>query len=389
MKFSIRTFVVLSILAASASPVFSRIADPSKREPRELVLEFIDKISMKDDSAPLPKPDSEPFPYISLETHSKCPLGASEGRMFKNTNTASVEECYDRCYGLQSCNYFSYWASEKMCIGCTLKDDTQLLPDSRFAAYKMYTMKSAEDFGYELWNGVEGIGRKCPFVHEDRITKYLDVSKDECFQKCQEEELCDWFSWGEDEVNHPHQGDCMLCSEDDEFQEHKGFNTWTILKDDVPPGPTPTNPPTALPTKETCPGEIKLVQLNGSTACESVSIVSQDTFTVTVKLTQTCTKAESDSYIDFLFWQYQKNDYNDICLGADEVHSGESTTATIVCNHANQHATLKLWVVDDIRKGLMSEGDDVAVPNCCHPGDLPKESAASKAVYSISCVPLC
>ena len=417
MKSSITNFFILPLLAAIASPVLSRIADPRKGKPRALALDFTEKTAKND--------VSEQFPYIQAGKSFglKCPEGTSNGRMFKNTNTANEMDCYERCYGLESCNFFSYWASENMCIGCTLDDHTQLVYDSRFTSYKMATMKSAGDFGYELWNGVEGLGKKCPFKHEDRISKFLGTTKDECFKKCKEHEECKWFSWGEDEVKPANRGDCMLCREDDELDEHQGFNFWRLLEDDalskphsptvspllVPkthsPTPLPlkddtspkthhyppskTHSPTASPTKKTCPGEIELLKHDGVTVCEAVSIVSQDTTTVTVKLTQNCTPPKSDSYIDFAFWQYRKSEYSETCLGADEIHSGESTTFTISCTHMNQKALLKLWVVDDISKGLMSEGDDAVVPKCCHPDDVPEGTAASRAVYAISCVPTC
>ena len=379
MKTAVKKNVVLFLLAVLATPGLARIADPSKGMSRVLVMET---------------ERSEQIPYQELGRNLKCPKGATDGRMFKNTMTESVEECYDRCYGLESCNFFTYLASSKMCIGCALDDESQLVHHDGFDGYRMIAMKSASEFGYELWNGVEGIGMKCPYQHEDRIRKIESTTKGECYQLCKENEECWWFSWGEDEVtNSKWKGNCMLCREDDEVQAHEGFNFWRLLRDDtLAETPDPTDSPSVVPSispiQTSCPGDIELVAHDGVTLCETVSIESQSTTHVTVTVTQTCTPPGSESYIDYLFWKYHYSVFSDKCLGDAEVDGEESKTFTISCSATTQEALLEVWVVDDSSKGVLSESDDATVPRCCH-SDIPEGITAYRAVYAISCVSAC
>jgi len=208
--------VILSfVLAATASPVASR----TEEIPRVLEAN-----------------------YEKVGDDLKCPEHATSGRMFKNLETETLQECYDRCNSLESCNFFTFFQEKNMCIGCTLDSSDELAEHNGFEAYEITSPKSPSDFGYKLWEGPDGksgIGHKCPFKkdgkgHPDRIIKHQKTTRDDCYQKCLADDECGWFSWGEDEVsNADWEGNCMLCREDDELQYHEGFNFWTVLKEET------------------------------------------------------------------------------------------------------------------------------------------------------------
>jgi len=185
-----------------------------------------------------------------------------DGRMFASTDTTNVEECHQRCYNMESCNFFTFWESENMCIGCTLENDSYLEEDTGFEAYELTTIKTPEDFGYELWKAgkVDGINKKCPYGHEDRIIKHDKTTKEECYEFCKEDPVCEWFSWGEPEAVEKEQGNCMLCKEDDDLDDHENFIFWTVLRDLEPddsssPTPAPTPGPTTKPTSASSSGD--------------------------------------------------------------------------------------------------------------------------------------
>jgi len=117
-----------------------------------------------------------------------------------------------------------------------------------------------------------------------------------------------------------------------------------------------------------------------------ISIISQDSTSVTVRATQTCT--DSRTTIDQVFWQYKRSLFNEQCYEKDNVEGGKSTELTIQCSRTNPHAMLEVWLADDINNGLLSEGDDAEIPECCHP-DLPTGTPAIRYVFMIKCESSC
>jgi len=131
-----------------------------------------------------------------------------------------------------------------------------------------------------------------------------------------------------------------------------------------------------------------LVTHTGVTAypADTVSIISQDSTTVTVELTQTFMASEST--IDNIYYQYQTNAFSNICYEKDDFYNEESVTFTIECTHISQIALLELWVADDITKGVLSEGDNAIIPDCCYP-TVPEGTPVSKYLVEIKCVTEC
>lgn len=354
-----KNFFILSIFATLPFTVTSRIADPSQRELAEL--------------------------YLPTEENLVCPKWEYQGRMFTNKTISSVDACYERCFALQSCNFFSYQASTNTCIGCALEDETELVQDNAFSSYKMVSMKTAFDFGYELWNGKGGIGEKCPNDDKYRIVRYDSTPIDECRQYCKENNECAFFNWGEAESKR-YLDYCILCKNGDDLQTqyHPGFNAWKVVDG-------PDIIPTAPPTKENCPGDVTLVHHDGVTLCEgnAISILSQDTTSVTIEFGHTCTIPGSSDYsIDFAFWQYKESTFSEKCYSEQNMSPQEKQQITIECSKLNKIALFDVWVVDDIGKGVLTEGDDAVVPKCCQP-DLPTGIAAYRAKYAIKCTSTC
>lgn len=367
-----RTSAIIPFLMTLTSPVASRIAAPIEENQRKLV-------------------PSADLGYRLVGNDLKC---GEDGRMFKSTATKNVEECQQRCYNMESCNFFTFWESNNMCIGCTLENDSYLEQHTGFDAYELTTIKTPEDFGYELWNGVAGINKKCPYKHEDRITKHDKTTKEECYEFCKEDPVCGWFSWGEPEAVEKEQGNCMLCKEDDDLDYHEKFNFWTVLRDLEPddsssPTPSPTPAPTLSPAmKPICPGEQKAVKSVGVTEFDQspFSIVSYDTTSVTVTITQTATGP--DSTIDYMYWRYKPSIFEDKCYEDTFVQGGDTDEFTVYCNPMTNFALVQVFFADDIKKGVLSEGDNAVVSRCCH-SDLPEGIPVVSSTFEISCVQLC
>merc|ERR1712194_799422 len=124
-----------------------------------------------------------------------------------------------------------------------------------------------------------------------------------------------------------------------------------------------------------CPNDILLLKHHGVTTYpeNSIRILSQDETTVTVGLLQLFTTTPT-STIDYIFYQYNVNVFNNKCYEEDNVVGGESITEiTIQCTRTSQVAFLELWIADDGTKGVLDEeGDTAVIPNCCYPDAVPK-----------------
>jgi len=122
---------------------------------------------------------------------------------------------------------------------------------------------------------------------------------------------------------------------------------------------------------------------------DSIRILSQDETTVTVDLLQLFTTPTST--IDYIFYQYNVNIFNNKCYEEDNVVGGESIAEiTIECTRTSQVAFLELWIADDGSKGVLDEqGDTALIPNCCHPDAVPKGTPVTRYNIEIKCISEC
>ena len=137
-----------------------------------------------------------------------------------------------------------------------------------------------------------------------------------------------------------------------------------------------------------CPEDILLIRQDGvmEYSDDSVTIISQDSSSVTVQLTQTLTSSETD--IDHIFYQYAEDSFDFKCYEEDNIAGGEIIDEiTIACTEYSQTALLELWVADN--KGLLSELDDANIPKCCHPDGVPQDTPVTQYVIEIKCVSVC
>jgi hypothetical protein len=169
------------------------------------------------------------------------------------------------------------------------------------------------------------------------------------------------------------------------------------------PTESPTSTPTSAPTAPFhrlgddddtddnyfCPEDITVLKHEGVTTYPdgALTIISQDTTSVTVRLTQTLT--DSNSTIDNIFYQYKPNHFDSTCLEEDDVEGGEFVEVTIECTVNTEIAMFEFWVVDDISKDVLSEGDDAVIPKCCHPEGVPLETPTTKYLIEIKCTTEC
>jgi hypothetical protein len=146
---------------------------------------------------------------------------------------------------------------------------------------------------------------------------------------------------------------------------------------------TPWLPPLG---PEECPEDILLIEHEGVTDYPegTVRILSQDTTTVTVALTQAYTKTE----IDYFYYQYKEDSFNNKCYEEDKVPGGNSIEITIECMRNSQIALLEFWVADDISKNVLTDGDNAVIPDCCYP-TVPEDTPVTKYFLEIKCVTEC
>jgi len=92
----------------------------------------------------------------------------------------------------------------------------------------------------------------------------------------------------------------------------------------------------------------------------------------------------SELSIDNIYYQYQTSAFSNKCFEKDDFYNEDSVTFTIECTQTSKIALLELWVADDITKGVLSEGDNAIIPDCCYP-TVPEGTPVTKYVIEIQC----
>jgi len=195
-------------------------------------------------SFPTATPTPEPDSFDAVGTGKKCPHNRGT-RLFRTPDNEPLtrQQCYERCYNTEGCHYFSLGeATDRqawmgVCMGCTA--DSVLSDHDGFNAYEMEikqafptaapttTPELADDTSdlYEL----RAQDKKCPF--NNRLFKGSEpLTREECYQKCNDHPTCELFTLGEGEnIRSSWKGLCMGCSGGAVPSSHKGFNTYAIL----------------------------------------------------------------------------------------------------------------------------------------------------------------
>jgi len=139
---------------------------------------------------------------------------------------------------------------------------------------------------------------------------------------------------------------------------------------------------------EQCPDDILLVKQTGITPFpdSAVRITSQDMTTVTVELVQTFT--DSSTSLDSVFYLYRDSTFHTTCPEVDNFIGEDLVEFEITCTSTSKTAFLEIWVADDVTKGVLSEGDNAVVPQCCHP-NVSEGTPVTKYLVEIRCDSLC
>lgn len=154
-----------------------------------------------------------------------------------------------------------------------------------------------------------------------------------------------------------------------------------------------TDTPTTAPFK-ICPEDIALVKQNGATEFPienaGIQIISQDTSTVTVALSQEWTAApvgqEQPNTLDSIYYNYKDTLWESKCYEEDNVTGGGATydTITITCNLLTPIGYLEICVADDVSNGILSAQDSANIPKCCH-STVPPETPVVCYSFEIRC----
>merc|ERR1712224_46392 len=143
------------------------------------------------------------------------------------------------------------------------------------------------------------------------------------------------------------------------------------------------------PEEVSCPEDIFLKRYNNEYVLDThndsssmIRIISQDTTSVTVEFTQSYTPPSSS--IDHIFYQYKKDNLDTNCNEVSNVTGGTTFEVTLTCMVTSSFALLEVWIADDIEKGVLTADDNVTIPQCCHPDDVPKSTPVSKYLWEIS-----
>jgi len=86
-------------------------------------------------------PNKQPS-YREVGQDLKCPTEDLDGRLFKSTDTPTLEGCLQLCADTEGCNYFSFKESSGYCSGCSLENDSFVVSGSKYVAYELTTSSS-------------------------------------------------------------------------------------------------------------------------------------------------------------------------------------------------------------------------------------------------------
>lgn len=212
----------------TASPSMSPTASPTAIPSASPTAAPTATVTGSPTASPTDAPSDYARTYQFIAEDYKCP---SDGRLFKNSDTATLEECHERCFNMPGCNFFTYRASRNECMGCSLENESSLSSHGGFDAYEMTSIKAPSDFGYELWQGDNGLNMKCPYNSSgDRIGKSYTDTRKECYQTCKDNDDCGWFSWGEDHASDSSRGVCLLCRSDANLESHAHIYTYEMIR---------------------------------------------------------------------------------------------------------------------------------------------------------------
>lgn len=155
------------------------------------------------------------------------------------------------------------------------------------------------------------------------------------------------------------------------------------------PVPEPTEAPVPAPTPAqgpTCEEDVKIVNTVGVTevdVAQAVTVLSQDSTTVTVRLKNAWSYA--DNNIDSIFYRWSDSDFDEKCEQVDDVPAGETyTDVTLTCYHTKKFATLDIFVTDG---DALTPLDDATIPKCCS-GDA-FTNPVVKYTLAINCETAC
>merc|ERR1712023_413814 len=150
--------------------------------------------------APTAAPTEEDDRFNVIGQDTKCPYNKTT-RLFKEEDKVHTrEECYDLCYKTEGCKYFSLGEySEKyagMCMGCTA--DATGADEDGFTFFEMeiYAPTAAPtENPFDGLYEVKAKNKKC--ASGDRLFKTPSLTRNECYQKCDDHPECETFTLGE------------------------------------------------------------------------------------------------------------------------------------------------------------------------------------------------
>ena len=144
----------------------------------------------------VPTESSDQFDVVGQNL--KCPFGSSE-RLFRTPDNSPLTraECHQKCFDTAECHYFTLGVNPSnnnylgICMGCTAASTLQ--SHSGFTSYEMTEFKEMQE-EYSL----VGPNMKCPQdgTRLFRSHNSETFSKDECYQKCVDEDDCAYFTLG-------------------------------------------------------------------------------------------------------------------------------------------------------------------------------------------------
>jgi len=146
----------------------------------------------------------------------KCPY--DDSRLFK-FNAVNIVDCWNECYNLPTCDYFSHNVDNDICMGC----NADSLPFESDGGFQTYQIETYRIFPYILTRN-----RKCPYGN--RMSDNTQTStRDDCWQLCKDTYGCVLFTYGDGiDVSSNAEGMCMLCESVDSLDEDSDFNSYEL-----------------------------------------------------------------------------------------------------------------------------------------------------------------